>query len=242
MAAFFPPDQQLSRAVRTSRQTVSAPHRPAAGPWTVLCIPDAQKPKVHSPMVLKPQKKNTVSGLCLLRGSCSASSVSTRPPKSSAAIRDDRDSILSVFPDGAGDRLTFQSAEIRRPDLQRVPPADWLRSPVDFRLCAELRRHWCRSLTCQVNRDHPNRLPRPAKLELNHRERSVIDTDSVSIKISPFCISASFSTDLTSNKKMRESDKNHVGNVKIKALQCFRFKHAAVSFCLITTMVLERNA
>lgn len=32
---------------------------------------------MNSPIVLKPQRKSTASGLCLLRGSCSSSSVST---------------------------------------------------------------------------------------------------------------------------------------------------------------------
>lgn len=55
-----------------------------------------------------------------------------RPRKSSCAIRNKRDKILDLFPDGAGDRLTFQSVEIRRLDFQRFRRADWLHSPIDF--------------------------------------------------------------------------------------------------------------
>lgn len=70
-----------------------------------------------------------------------------RPRKSSCAIRNKGDKILDLFPDGAGDRLTFQSVEIRRLDFQRFCPADWLGSPIDFRDCSELRCHWSKSLT-----------------------------------------------------------------------------------------------
>lgn len=54
-----------------------------------------------------------------------------RPRKSSCAIRNKRDKILDLFPEGAGDRLTFQSVEIGRPDFQRFPRADWPGSPID---------------------------------------------------------------------------------------------------------------
>lgn len=39
-----------------------------------------------------------------------------------AAIRNERDKIVDLFPDGAADRLTFQSVEIERLDFQ-LPPA-----------------------------------------------------------------------------------------------------------------------
>lgn len=38
----------------------------------------------------------------------------SRPRKSSCAIRNKRDKILDLFPEGAGVRLTFQSVEIGR--------------------------------------------------------------------------------------------------------------------------------
>ena len=55
-----------------------------------------------------------------------------RPRKSSCAIRNKRNKNLDLFPDGAGDRLTFQSVEIRRLDFQRFSPSHWLRSPIDL--------------------------------------------------------------------------------------------------------------
>lgn len=55
--------------------------------------------------------------------------------------------MLDLFPDGAGDRLTFQSVEIRRLDFQSFSAADWLSSPLDFRDRSKLRCYWSKSLT-----------------------------------------------------------------------------------------------
>jgi len=75
--------------------------------------------------------------------------------KSSCAIRNKRDKMLDLFPDGAGDRLTFQSVEIRRLDFQSFSAADWLNSPLDFRDRSKLCCYWSKSLTWQVHRDPP---------------------------------------------------------------------------------------
>lgn len=54
--------------------------------------------------------------------------------------------MLDLFLDGAVDRLTFQSVEIRRQDFQRVSPAHWLILPIDFHICSKLRSYWSKSL------------------------------------------------------------------------------------------------
>lgn len=70
-----------------------------------------------------------------------------RPGKGSCAIRNEKDKILDLFPDGAGDRLTFQSVEIGRLDFQLGSGSDWLRSRSDLLDSSCPRRYWSKSLT-----------------------------------------------------------------------------------------------
>lgn len=103
-----------------------------------------------------------------------------RPRKGSCAIRNEKDKILDLFPDGRGDRLTFQSAELGRLDFQRCWRAHWLRSRTNLRFSSCSRRYWRKSLTRRVW----SSLSPPPSAAVSHQKAEdafVIDTDMVSI-------------------------------------------------------------
>lgn len=136
---------------RLTRQNITVRQYMLFSPcrWTVRCVPDEKrKPRSNIELTHRVKAANEVYGVrfvppawILLRVQRVHRSKS-RPRKSSCAIRNKRNKILDLFPDGAGDRLTFQSVEIWRLDFQRFSPADWLASPIDFRYCSEMRCYW----------------------------------------------------------------------------------------------------